>query len=210
MPDAILRAAIRSALGLQAGEALTQQAMTGLTSLSLSTQPQQPGILNLTGLEHATQLRTLFLSSYFVSGNRLSDITPLQNLTNLTDLNLGSNQISDITPLRNLTNLTRLILQYNRISDLTPLANLESLSHLSLIGNQINDITPIESLTALTTLYLDGNPIADLEPLRKLKRQNLLLTIDIDIGPLTTNSAPVAVGTISARSLTVGGGNPLL
>ena len=205
MPDAILRTKVRAALGLQAGEELTQQAMTQLTSLSLSIQPQQPGILNLTGLEHATQLRTLFLSSYFASGNRLSDITPLQTLTNLTDLNLSSNYITDITPLRNLTNLTRLILQYNQISDIKPLANLESLSHLSLIGNQINDITPIENLTSLTTLYLEGNSISDLEPLRRLKQQNLLLTIDIDIGPLTTNSAPVAVGTISSRTLTVGG-----
>ncbi len=204
MPDAVLRAKVRAALGLQAGEELTQQAMTQLTSLSLSSQPEQPGILNPTGLEHATQLRTLFLSSYFVSGNRLSDITPLQNLTNLTDLNLGSNNISDITPLRNLTNLTRLILQYNRISDITPLQNLTSLSHLSLIGNQINDVTPLENLTSLTTLYLGGNSISDLDPLRRLKQQNLLLTIDIDIGPLTPNRAPVTVGTISARTLTAG------
>ena len=211
MPDTILRTNVRSALELQESETLTQQTMTKLTSLSISAQPNAPtGVVNLTGLEHATQLKTLTLSNYFATASKISDITPLQNLTSLTDLNLGSNSISDITPLKNLTNLTRLILQYNGISDLTPLGNLTKLKYLSLISNQISDVTPIENLTSLTELYLGSNQITNLDPLRRLKTKNPLMRIDIEIGSLTPNRAPTAVGTISGRTLTAGGSNTVL
>ncbi|MEG4866963.1 leucine-rich repeat domain-containing protein, partial [Microcoleus sp. CZ3-B2] len=48
--------------------------------------------------------------------NPISNITPLQSLTNLTHLNLFDNPISDITPLQSLTNLTHLYLSNNPIS----------------------------------------------------------------------------------------------
>ncbi|TAF00131.1 MAG: hypothetical protein EAZ79_03595 [Oscillatoriales cyanobacterium] len=50
--------------------------------------------------------------------NQISDLTPLQSLTNLTSLYLYNNQISDITPLQSLTNLTYLYLYNNQISDI--------------------------------------------------------------------------------------------
>ena len=39
--------------------------------------------------------------------NKVSDISPLDGLTNLDTLLLGSNQISDIRPLAGLTNPAR-------------------------------------------------------------------------------------------------------
>ncbi|WP_367119033.1 hypothetical protein [Nostoc sp. JL23] len=35
----------------------------------------------------------------------MSDVSPLANLTNLTQLNLRRTQVSDVSPLANLTNL---------------------------------------------------------------------------------------------------------
>jgi internalin A len=98
----------------------------------------------------------------------ISDITPLQSLTNLTSLCLGWNQISDITPLQSLTNLTSLDLFYNQISDITPLQSLTNLTSLDLFYNQISDITPLQSLTNLTSLYLQNNRISDITPLQSL------------------------------------------
>ena len=43
------------------------------------------------------------------------DVTPLQSLTNLTELYLSDNQIVDVTPLQSLTNLTVLYLNRNQI-----------------------------------------------------------------------------------------------
>ncbi|MCP4217820.1 MAG: GTP-binding protein, partial [bacterium] len=50
--------------------------------------------------------------------NQVSDLSPLQGLTNLTDLNFHSNQVSDLSPLQGLTNLTSLDARNNSISHL--------------------------------------------------------------------------------------------
>ena len=47
--------------------------------------------------------------------NRISDISVLSGLTNLTDLQLDNNHISDISALSGLTNLESLWLQGNPV-----------------------------------------------------------------------------------------------
>ena len=181
IPDASLRAAIRSALGLSGGDTITQQAMQGLTVLSAGSS----GISDLTGLEHATRLTVLDLFDNQVSNinalanltaltglgltqNQVSNITPLANLTALTGLGLGDNLISDITPLANLTALTQLGLTRNQVSNITPLANLTALTQLGLTQNQVSNITPLANLTTLTKLTLSNNGISDITSLQNL------------------------------------------
>ena len=150
-----------------------------------------PQITSLTGLEHATQLRTLYLSGENISdisplaeltelrelnleGNQIRDISPLTQLTELRELelggneNIGKNEIMDIMPLAHLTQLTRLGLNGNRISDINPLAHLTELTSLSLNENQISDINSLAHLTELTSLSLSGNRITDITPLAHL------------------------------------------
>ncbi len=170
-----------------------------------------PVITDLTGLEHATQLRILYLYSEDISdisplasltelreldleGNQVSDISPLVGLTELRELELGKdeysgqNEISDITPLANLTQLTRLGLNSNRVSDITPLAHLAELTSLSLSSNRISDITPLAHLAELTSLSLSSNRISDITPLAHLTElRSLVLSSNriSDITPLT-------------------------
>ena len=123
----------------------------------------RPGVRDLTGLEHATQLTTLDLSS-----NQISDLTPLGSLTRLTELDLSSNQISDLTPLGSLTRLTELDLSSNQISDIAPFARLTQLTELDLNDNQIRDVSALARLTQLTELDLRENQIRDTSPLTQL------------------------------------------
>ncbi|MCY4567760.1 MAG: leucine-rich repeat domain-containing protein, partial [Candidatus Poribacteria bacterium] len=97
VPDQNLAAAVRNALGLGTNAAITQQWMQGLTELDA----RKSQIKNLTGLEHATRLRSLELRE-----NQIRDIRPLTNLKNLKELILDDNNVSDITPLTNMTQLT--------------------------------------------------------------------------------------------------------
>ena len=185
IPDANLRAAVRSALGLAEGDTLTQQKMQKLTHIGAPTR----GITNLTGLEHAVRLTSLYMPQ-----NQISDITPLANLTNLTGLLiLGENQISDISSLANLTGLTGLGLYQNQISDITPLAGLTGLTQLHISQNQISDITPLAGLTSLQELHLISNPISgDLAPianLTALTRLSLHSDQISDISPLANLTA---------------------
>ncbi len=69
------------------------------------------------------------------------DISILQNLTYLKELNLNNNYITDISPLKNLKYLQVLKLNNNFINDLSPLKDLHDLNELWVYYNQIVDFS---------------------------------------------------------------------
>ena len=189
--DADLATAIREALDLDTGDGvdilkIPKAPLAKLTTLGASSI----FLTDLTGLEHATQLISLSLGGKIsdisplaeltelrelvLSGNEISDISPLAELTELRELGLSGNQISDISPLAELTELRELSLDFNRISDITPLAELTQLSELFLGANEIVDIGPVAKLTQLRWLFLLVNQIRDITPLAQLKKLTLL------------------------------------
>ena len=142
MPDANLRAAVREDLGLAANAELTQAKMVDLINL----HETKAEISNITGIEHATNLQTFVLW-----GNSFGDLTPLTNLTALTEIRIGDcRNISDVTPLRNLTNLTKLGLQGNNISDVSALSGLVNLTWIRLARNPVTDFSSLSGLTSIT------------------------------------------------------------
>ncbi|MCW3777706.1 leucine-rich repeat domain-containing protein [Levilactobacillus namurensis] len=193
---------------------ITPQDMTTLTTLDVTQYKPITGdvirgplyyamlnLTNLTGLEKATNLTDLALSTKDARTNddpdgdqglwqhaKLSDLTPIQNLTKLAYLNIEEDSISDLTPLAKLTNLRSLTADHNQIKDLTPLAGLKQLSYLDLDYNQVGDITPLGHLTNLTSLALQVNQIKDISALAKLtKPMNQLMLDDnqiLDLSPL--------------------------
>ena len=88
--DPHLAAAIRS----QIGQSITTHTILNLTKLDADRK----GIKDLTGLEHAHNLKDLLLR-----GNTISDVSPLAELTQLTFLGLDNNTISDVSSLSRLT-----------------------------------------------------------------------------------------------------------
>jgi internalin A len=164
--DANLEAVVRDALGIDQITDITCEQAQGLTELRLFLGE---GITNLNGLDFFTNLRRIFLS-----GNTISDLTPLASLPQLTFLELYDNSISNLSPLAGLTQLTTLILGLNSISDLTPLAELTQLTELRLDENLISDITPLAGLTQLTFLELGGTSISNLSPLAGLTQLDSL------------------------------------
>ena len=191
MPDANLRAAVRAALGLAPGDVLTQQAMQGLTKLDASlpwNAPASVKVSDLTGIEHATQLTYLDLDYNYLDldYNKVSNMSVLSSLTQLTELSLSGNEIVDISVLSGLTQLTWLDLGGNDIVDISPLVGLTQLTSLELQDNQISDVSALEGLINLEELFLEGNPVTDLAPLRRLKSKNPDVDIDIDISVVAT------------------------
>jgi len=127
------------------------------------------GITDLTGLEQCTNLDTLRLKD-----NQISDISTLANLIGLTDLSIGGNQISSVPPLPNLDSLTELNLSNNQISDISSLANLTGLTELYLGSNNISDISSLANLPELRYLYLEHNQISDISSLANLESLKIL------------------------------------
>lgn len=117
-------------------------------------------IADLSGIENLINLQQLNLDKNFIS-----DITPLKGLTSLATLSLGDNQISDLTPLKGLTNLIYLELNNNQISDITPLKGLTNLDRLLLNYNNITDLSIVKGLTNLTWLCIEGTKVSDISPL---------------------------------------------
>ena len=146
MPDPALRGAVREKLGIPADSPLTrayvQEHLTGLNAID-------KGIVDLTGLEHATDLQVLILI-----GNKIRDLSPLSDLTGLYFLDLAGNQISDLRPLAGLTALEVLRLGGNQIRDVSPLAGLVNLKELLLSGNPISDLSPLAGLENLEDLRI--------------------------------------------------------
>jgi len=175
-PDPNLEAAIRAEINKPADSIYNTDVVT-IVNINLSHK----NITNIAGLEHLTGLRKLILSSNY----NAFDLTPLANLTNLTELNLGANYLSNIAPLANLTNLTVLNLIINEVNDISPLANLTKLTSLQCEFNEIVDVTPLANLTALTYLDLKENHIIDLTPLENLTEVTYLNLVNNQITNIT-------------------------
>ena len=181
IPDPNLERAIREEMGLPSGTPITQLLINQLTSLTAKDYQ----IVDLTGLEYASNLKQLVLSVnqirditplagliklefLILRNNPIIDLTPLENLTNLTYINLAGVKLSDITPLANLTKLKEAWLSHMRLRDITPLAHLSQLVRLSLVSNQIVDVSPLANLTALKELHIERNNIIDIGPVLNL------------------------------------------
>ena len=168
IPDANLAAAIREALELPPGAAITSDAMRNLTRLAALGR----GIADLTGLEDAVNLTELDLSNARDGGklhqNPISNLLPLASLTNLETLNLGYTAVSDVSSLAGLTNLETLNLNGTDISDVSSLASLTNLETLSLSATAVSDVSSLAGLTNLETLNLNGTDISDVSSLASL------------------------------------------
>ena len=172
MPDPALREAIRETLGIPAHLPLTPEHLQSLVKLDVT----EKGVVDLTGLEHATSLRRLFADK-----NSIQDILPLTNLTSMEFLSLNENQISDITSLIGMQSLHTLKLGRNLIVDIMPLSSLRDLKHLELHYNKIRDFSPLAGLMNLETIFTWRNVSVDLSMIDTSKISNLNIDWECDI-----------------------------
>lgn len=100
----------------------------------------ESNINNLEGIEYCVNTLNMDLS-----GNLISDLTPLLGLKQLKELNLSDNKIVDIDVLSSLHQLRSLNLTNNPVDDLSPLFELEFLEYIDVSGNRI----PIKQLKEL-------------------------------------------------------------
>jgi protein phosphatase 1 regulatory subunit 7 len=106
--------------------------------------------------------------------NLISHIRGLDDLVNLTSLDLSFNKIKHIKHISHLTNLTDLFFVANKISKIDGLAGLTKLRNLELGSNRIRELQNLESLTALEELWVAKNKITSLAGLSGLPNLRLL------------------------------------
>jgi len=159
-----LDAAIRKALGKEAGEAIGDEELKQVETLDLSLQPITD-----------------------------ADLAGLKGLAGLQILGLGGTQVTDagLAHLKGLGRLQRLDLRGTQVSDagLAHLAGLGSLQALDLTDTQVSDagLAHLKWLGSLAALYLAGTQVSDaglahLEGLGTLQRLDLSGTQVTDAG----------------------------
>ena len=150
------------------------------------------GITNLEGLQHATNLKSLYLNS-----NSITNVAPLANLNKLEILYLEQNQITDVSSLVTLNKLTSFRIGANkRVVDgvvqrmgsdglKAAVAGMPNLTDLKANALGLTDISFLEDLPKLGYLNLNGNrDITSLKPLTcldklydlRVQRVNAVLT----------------------------------
>lgn len=115
--------------------------LTGLTALNLS----KSGLTDFDSLRSLPGLQRLWLSQLSLT---TADIAFLEDLPELTDLNLYLNSIDSLAPLAGLTQLTSLDIGTNPVSDLTPVAG-RSFEHLSVSNTLVTEAALSDFLTNL-------------------------------------------------------------
>jgi hypothetical protein len=83
---------------------------------------------SLAALAYAPKLRKVTLWY----GCPVVDLSPLENLTELTLLWMGGTKIKDLSPLRRLTKLENVDVRTSKVNDITPLMELPNLKTLTI------------------------------------------------------------------------------
>ena len=138
------------------------------------------GITDLTGIEYMADLYNIEMGN-----NLISNLSPLSNLQYLNSIHMHYNLVSDLSPLPNLASLHWLDFSHNPISDLTPLSELHGLYWLIFNDCQISDLSPLSSLEILAEIQIDSNQISDLSPLIGLENLSEIYATNNQISDLS-------------------------
>ena len=76
---------------------------------------------------------------------------------------MQNNRISDIAPVINMTELTELYINNNDITSLEPIMSLTTIEWLKAGGNPLESLRPVTTLTGLKKLYIEDYYIDESE-----------------------------------------------
>eukprot|EP00002_Diphylleia_rotans_P034662 TRINITY_DN7476_c0_g1_i3.p1 TRINITY_DN7476_c0_g1~~TRINITY_DN7476_c0_g1_i3.p1 ORF type:complete len:681 (+),score=99.36 TRINITY_DN7476_c0_g1_i3:149-2191(+) len=121
-------------------------------------------------------IESLQLDVLDLHSNQIERIECLSHMTELRVLNLAGNLLRNVTALQPLTNLVDLNIRRNLIEALQGVDNLSSIQRLFASSNKIStfrDIHSLQRLTSLAELSLDGNPISSFPNYGSYLRKNM-------------------------------------
>lgn len=119
-------------------------------------------VTDLSCLQELTNLTALYLS-----GNSPQNLSQLQNLDALETLDLRGCTLESLDGIQNITNLTSLNLANVKglaQEDYQVLAEMKQLKSLDLKNTGVTDLSFLQGMDTLEELDLSGNPIEDYSP----------------------------------------------
>lgn len=168
IPDEKFAGEIKRVLKIETDQPIPLKSLQQLTEFHIHPQRE---IIDLTGLEKATALKSLHIGDNY----QIYDISPLSELKNLTTLGIYGNAVHDLRPLSKLTQLKKLYFNRNHITDISPIEKLNQLTELYIGENPLNDINPLTGLTELEKLTIIDTNLVDITPLANLTKITRLI-----------------------------------
>ncbi|QIL47019.1 LPXTG cell wall anchor domain-containing protein [Vagococcus coleopterorum] len=166
MPDKALQEQIRIELNLDNVNEITKESLSEINYLTIDyvihdEEEQKNKIESLEGLQYANNLKSLA-----ASWNLISNLTPISELTQLTELRLRDNKITDISTLAKIIpNLEILSLAQNKIDDFSVLElGIKNITELNLSDTSFSDFNMLAGMENIYMLDLSNNNLADLSP----------------------------------------------
>ncbi|MDR1157007.1 MAG: protein kinase [Oscillospiraceae bacterium] len=149
--DKTVESAVRAALEKSTGE-IRPEDLASVTELRVSGGPAE-SFVDLLRMPH--------LEALALTGQTLGDLSPLETIKTLKELELSDCGLEDISFVASMFGLARLDVSGNGLINLEFVRMLSRLEYLDISDNEIEDLSPLAPLTALQTLEASGNPVTD-------------------------------------------------
>jgi len=161
-------------------------------------------ITQLAPLNKLTELHTLN-----ISGTLVNDLYPIRNLVDLQDLNISNSQVNNLDALIYSMALQNINLSNTSIYSLEAIRNLIHLRLIDISNTHIDDIYPLAGLINLSDIKMQSTMVTDLEPLAKLYSLNYLSIDNSPISDISNLSALPELKILSCNNTMINSLKPL-
>jgi hypothetical protein len=122
--------------------------------------------------------RFVEIDSLDISGQNLTDLSPLEALRGLKYVNISNTRISKLGPISNVTFLEHLDISNTSTSDIQFIKYSDRLKYLDISNTRIEDISELANLKAIHSLKADKTPIMSFAVLNEFKNIETLSLIE--------------------------------
>ena len=177
--EPLIEEAVRLMLYIPDGQPVTETDLDGITELHITgnmpmrTEEEFGAVVNPGGWGYGTvfrldDLRAMkSLRKLNLSGQPLTDLSPLADCHSINALNIHESLITDVSPLALMPRLRFLALQGNAIQDFYPFSEMILLEHLFLGWTQLSDISELGDCPNLTWLGISSTHITSLSGIER-------------------------------------------
>ncbi|CAL6017548.1 Conserved_hypothetical protein [Hexamita inflata] len=103
------------------------------------------------------------IRSLSINNCGLTNLSGIEQMNQLQELELLNNAFESIKPLSTLINIKKLTINNSQLTNIIGISQMKQLQYLNIRDNQILSIEPIQGLESLNVVLIDNNFIQDLD-----------------------------------------------
>lgn len=210
-PDAVafreplVEQAVRLTLGLGEGERVRESDLLSVTELFICGDQALAD-----GESYNALCRQIAAKEFAWKNGGMTSLSDLAKLKNLTAIFLACQNIEDLTPVQGLTTLRNVDLRHNPVSDVAPLGSLRYLAEVCLFDTRVTDLSPLAGCPLLWRIDAGRSFVATLQTFHKIPGLKNLLLYKTPLHTLQDVGELASLEQISLSEVADGNLSPLL